>query len=133
MAKNALQQTLDLVKSGALRTMAASPMGQFASKVGQATSFLRAPSMEDLGNAYNQTVGRASSFVQKYPSPASYVAQRMPQVNISTTLPPKVYAQKNFQYSAYEPLKPFVEPYRQNFDQVYKTQLQTIPSIIRLV
>lgn len=80
MAKNALQTALDLVKSGALRTMAASPIGQFASKVGQATSFLRAPSMEDLGNAYNQSVGRASSFVQKYPSPASYVAQRIPQV-----------------------------------------------------
>src|SRR3990167_8336646 len=78
MAKNALQTALDLVKSGALRTMATSPMGQFASKVGQASSFLRAPSMEDLGNAYNQAVGRASSFVQKYPSPASYVAQRVP-------------------------------------------------------
>jgi len=77
--KNALQNALNLAKSGALRAASATPIGQLASRVAQAASFLRAPSMEDLGSAYNQSVGRASSFVQKYPSPASYVAQR-PQI-----------------------------------------------------
>ena len=144
MTKNALQTVLNLVKSGALKTMAATPVGQLATKIGQASSFLRAPSMEDLGNAYNQSVGRASSFVQKYPSPASYVAQRMPQIPQLQTQQFRQYIPEikmpTVQYSpidtfrqniqkAYEPFKPLVEPYRQDFGEAYKSQLKAIPSI----
>lgn len=89
--KNALQSVIDSIKSGAIKFAEQTPVGQLVTKMGQAPQILRAPTMEDLTNSYNQAVGRVSSFVQQNPTPASFVLRQVPQI---TQAPIKVVAPK---------------------------------------
>ncbi len=91
--KNALQSVMDVIRRGATKVASATPVGQLVSRLSQAPQPLRVPSMGELENAYTQSVGRVSSFVQKNPTPVSFAIRQAPQISQSPirVVSPKAY------------------------------------------